>query len=95
MRILVVNCGSSSLKLGVFDISGEEREVIKATYDRFSPEVSNTPSLRLELPQLTTSIRMQGHLCWPLRPANCDGTTNIATRFRRRVAIDSRTDPRH
>ena len=35
MRILVVNCGSSSLKLGVFDTAGGEREVFKATYDRF------------------------------------------------------------
>lgn len=37
MKILVVNCGSSSLKLGVFDSLGQKvSETFKATYERFS-----------------------------------------------------------
>jgi acetate kinase len=35
MRILVVNCGSSSLKVGVFEGEGQLSEVFKASYDRF------------------------------------------------------------
>jgi acetate kinase len=35
VRILVVNCGSSSLKLGVFDIEEETTEILKATYEKF------------------------------------------------------------
>ncbi len=35
MRILVVNCGSSSLKVGVFEDAEQLREVFKASYDTF------------------------------------------------------------
>ncbi|MGB6118586.1 MAG: acetate/propionate family kinase [Mesorhizobium sp.] len=35
MKILVVNCGSSSLKLGVFDMAGEAHEILKAGFDKF------------------------------------------------------------
>lgn len=35
MKILVVNCGSSSVKLGVFDTDAEDDEIFKASYDRF------------------------------------------------------------
>lgn len=35
MRILVVNCGSSSLKVGVFEGEEQLSEVFKASYDRF------------------------------------------------------------
>jgi acetate kinase len=35
MRILVVNCGSSSLKVGVFEGSEKLEEIFKASYDRF------------------------------------------------------------
>lgn len=35
MKILVVNCGSSSLKLGVFDTEANEREIFKASFDKF------------------------------------------------------------
>ncbi len=35
MRILVVNCGSSSLKAGVFEGANELHEIFKASYDRF------------------------------------------------------------
>lgn len=36
MRILVINCGSSSLKLGVFQMEGSQAtETFKATFDRF------------------------------------------------------------
>ncbi|MBN2761099.1 MAG: hypothetical protein JXQ79_11405, partial [Rhodobacteraceae bacterium] len=42
MQILVFNAGSSSLKFGVFDLSGgtlsEAREVLRGTLDRFSPD---------------------------------------------------------
>jgi len=36
VKILVINCGSSSLKLGVFDVSDNSREVLKATFDKFA-----------------------------------------------------------
>lgn len=36
MRILVVNCGSSSLKLGVFDIAAAATEIFKAGYEKFA-----------------------------------------------------------
>lgn len=36
MRILVVNCGSSSLKLGVFETGEQPVEIFKASYDRFA-----------------------------------------------------------
>lgn len=35
MKILVVNCGSSSLKVGVYEIGDKASEVFKATYERF------------------------------------------------------------
>jgi len=35
VKILVINCGSSSLKLGVFDVAGQSLELLKATFDRF------------------------------------------------------------
>jgi len=35
VRILVVNCGSSSLKVGVFEDAKQLREVFKASYDTF------------------------------------------------------------
>jgi acetate kinase len=35
MRILVFNAGSSSLKFGLFDMDDAERQLLKATYDRF------------------------------------------------------------
>ena len=42
MRILVFNAGSSSLKFGVFDLSGaalgQVQECLRGTLDRFSPE---------------------------------------------------------
>lgn len=36
MKILVVNCGSSSLKIGVFECGDTATELLKATYDRFA-----------------------------------------------------------
>ncbi|MCB1368188.1 MAG: acetate/propionate family kinase [Rhodobacteraceae bacterium] len=36
MKILVVNCGSSSLKAGVFEIGDQSVELFKATYERFA-----------------------------------------------------------
>lgn len=36
MNILVINCGSSSLKTGVFDMADNAREVLKATFDKFA-----------------------------------------------------------
>lgn len=35
MKILVVNCGSSSLKLGLFETDGDLAETFKASYERF------------------------------------------------------------
>lgn len=35
MRILVLNCGSSSLKLGVFDVDQQTRHLLKATFEAF------------------------------------------------------------
>lgn len=35
MNILVINCGSSSLKLGVFESGDEPREILKASFDTF------------------------------------------------------------
>lgn len=35
MKILVVNCGSSSLKVGVFESAERTAELFKATYERF------------------------------------------------------------
>ncbi|MDE4561815.1 hypothetical protein LOF24_27810 [Sinorhizobium meliloti SM11] len=36
MKILVLNCGSSSLKVGVFEIAEKAAEIFKATYDKFA-----------------------------------------------------------
>lgn len=41
MRILVVNCGSSSLKLGVFDIADAAKEIFKASYEKFADGACN------------------------------------------------------
>ena len=35
MKILVVNCGSSSLKVGVFEIGEQATEIFKASYEKF------------------------------------------------------------
>lgn len=35
MKILVLNCGSSSLKVGVFEIAENATEIFKATYEKF------------------------------------------------------------
>lgn len=35
MKILVLNCGSSSLKIGVFEIADKATEIFKATYEKF------------------------------------------------------------
>lgn len=35
MKILVLNCGSSSLKVGVFEIAEKATEIFKATYEKF------------------------------------------------------------
>ena len=35
MKILVVNCGSSSLKVGVFEIGEKATEIFKASYEKF------------------------------------------------------------
>ncbi|MFN3645187.1 MAG: acetate/propionate family kinase [Gemmobacter sp.] len=35
MRILVFNAGSSSLKFGVYDLSGDETQRVKGSFDRF------------------------------------------------------------
>jgi len=35
LKILVVNCGSSSLKVSVFDVAAQATETFKASYDRF------------------------------------------------------------
>lgn len=35
MKILVVNCGSSSLKVGVFDVASQAVETFKASYEKF------------------------------------------------------------
>ncbi|OPH83282.1 acetate/propionate family kinase [Nitrobacter vulgaris] len=35
MKILVINCGSSSLKVGVFEIEEKSTEVFKASYEKF------------------------------------------------------------
>ncbi len=35
MKILVLNCGSSSLKVGVFEIAEKSTEIFKATYEKF------------------------------------------------------------
>jgi acetate kinase len=36
LRILVINCGSSSLKLGVFEADQRTRQLLKATFEAFS-----------------------------------------------------------
>ncbi len=35
VKILVINCGSSSLKVGVFEIGEKSTEIFKATYEKF------------------------------------------------------------
>lgn len=35
VKILVLNCGSSSLKVGIFEIAGKATEIFKATYEKF------------------------------------------------------------
>lgn len=35
MKILVINCGSSSLKVGVFEIGATSTEIFKASYEKF------------------------------------------------------------
>lgn len=41
MNILVINCGSSSLKLGVFEPGDEPREILKANFDTFDGKSCN------------------------------------------------------
>ncbi|MDB5525883.1 MAG: acetate kinase [Rhizobium sp.] len=38
MKILVLNCGSSSLKVGVFEIAEKATEIFKASYEQFEAE---------------------------------------------------------
>lgn len=35
MKILVLNCGSSSLKVGVFEVGNQASEIFKASYEKF------------------------------------------------------------
>ena len=53
VKILVINCGSSSLKLGVFEIGEKSTEIFKASYEKFEAGCCSIKSRR-------TAKRRQG-----------------------------------
>ncbi|SFZ85426.1 acetate kinase [Devosia enhydra] len=100
MKILVLNCGSSSLKVGVFDVGQTTTEVFKASYERFEAgscsytirSGGKTETGKIALGDIAAALRALPHILADNRITDIDAighrVVHGGERFRTTTVLD-------